>query len=69
MTNKCSDSKEMVEVVASPCVGICSLDVDDICIGCQRTGKEISRWGEFSGKERKDVMKLVSQREKEKFGW
>ena len=30
--------------VASPCVSICALDNDDICLGCQRTVKEITDW-------------------------
>ena len=29
--------------VKSPCVSLCALDIDDVCMGCQRTGQEISR--------------------------
>ena len=28
----------------SPCVGVCTLGDDDLCIGCLRTGDEIGRW-------------------------
>ena len=31
--------------VRSPCVHVCALDEQDICIGCQRTADEITRWG------------------------
>ena len=55
--------------VISPCVGICSLGDDDLCIGCQRSGEEISNWGALSDEERKAVLQLVAEREKEKYGW
>ncbi|MEX1032521.1 MAG: DUF1289 domain-containing protein, partial [Cellvibrionaceae bacterium] len=31
--------------VKSPCISICLLDEEDICVGCYRSGSEISRWG------------------------
>jgi iron complex transport system substrate-binding protein len=30
--------------LASPCVGICRLDADGICIGCDRSVEEIAHW-------------------------
>jgi uncharacterized protein len=30
--------------VPSPCIGICTLDPDDICQGCGRTIDEIAGW-------------------------
>ena len=30
--------------VKSPCVSVCALDEQDICIGCQRTAAEITLW-------------------------
>lgn len=55
--------------IGSPCVGICSLDDEDVCIGCQRTGEEITNWGCMSIEEKKQVLVLVSEREREKYGW
>lgn len=49
--------------VRSPCVSICALDGDDLCIGCYRTGTEISQWGAMSDDERRVVLKKVAQRE------
>jgi hypothetical protein len=60
---------EKSEIVTSPCVGICSLDDEDVCIGCQRTGQEISSWGGMTESEKKLVLKNVAQREREKYGW
>ena len=48
--------------IRSPCVSLCALDIDDICMGCQRTGDEISRWGKMTNEERRDVLKQVERR-------
>ena len=49
--------------IASPCVSICALDADDVCVGCHRTGQEISNWGAFNLEQKKAVMEKVRQRE------
>lgn len=49
--------------VRSPCVSICALNDDDICIGCQRTGDEILRWTSMTDDERRQVLKNVVERE------
>jgi len=48
--------------VASPCVSICALDEQDICIGCQRTALEITRWGQMSDDERREVLRRCDER-------
>lgn len=50
--------------VASPCVSICALNEDDICIGCFRTGREISEWGALDNRQRREILTLVAAREK-----
>ena len=42
--------------VKSPCVSLCALDINDVCMGCQRTGQEISRWGKMTNEERREVL-------------
>ena len=42
--------------VASPCVYVCALDDDDICLGCQRSGEEITRWTHYTDAERQHFM-------------
>lgn len=49
--------------VRSPCVSVCALDERDICIGCHRTGDEITRWTRMSDDERREVLRLVAERE------
>ncbi|WP_372821421.1 DUF1289 domain-containing protein [Pseudomonas parafulva] len=48
--------------VASPCVNVCALDEQDICIGCQRTVQEITRWARMDNDERRAVLKLCHER-------
>lgn len=36
----------------SPCVGICTLDADDRCVGCRRTIAEIRDWSLLPAAER-----------------
>jgi predicted Fe-S protein YdhL (DUF1289 family) len=51
------------ERVSSPCVSICALDEQGICIGCHRTGDEILRWTRMSNEERRQVLAQVADRE------
>ncbi|MCY1401903.1 hypothetical protein D3C76_224040 [compost metagenome] len=46
----------------SPCISVCALDDDDICVGCQRTGDEITRWGRMDNNERRQVLQLCTER-------
>lgn len=48
--------------VPSPCVQVCALDDDDICIGCDRSAAEISRWGLMSDDEKRQVLQMCRQR-------
>lgn len=53
---------EMNIPVTSPCMSVCALDEDDICIGCFRTAEEISNWSVMSDKERSQVLSDITQR-------
>ncbi|RRJ85288.1 DUF1289 domain-containing protein [Aestuariirhabdus litorea] len=48
--------------VASPCVSICALNEEDICIGCYRTDQEIMRWREMGEEEKRQVVRMANQR-------
>ena len=50
------------ETVPSPCVSICALDDRDICIGCFRSGREISDWGKLSDDEKRAVLRRCAER-------
>lgn len=47
----------------SPCVSICALDEAGLCVGCLRTGDEISRWGDMTAAEKSRVLEQVAKRE------
>ncbi|MBQ0815061.1 MAG: DUF1289 domain-containing protein [Marinobacter sp.] len=53
----------VADKVRSPCVSICALDENDLCIGCQRSGDEITRWSQMSNEERREVLRKVAERE------
>jgi len=50
------------EIVLSPCVGICLLDENDLCIGCFRSGREISDWGDMNNEQKKEVLRACHER-------
>jgi predicted Fe-S protein YdhL (DUF1289 family) len=48
--------------IASPCNSICSLNQDDVCIGCYRTNTEIRDWSYLDNHQRLDVLVLCGER-------
>lgn len=49
-------------MVQSPCNKICTLNADNICIGCGRSRAEIASWSQFSDGERKRVVGKAKER-------
>ena len=45
--------------VKSPCNGICTLDIQDVCRGCKRTRSEISTWYVMSNTEKQCIIDRV----------
>lgn len=54
----------MSQRIKSPCVNICALDEQDICVGCYRTGDEIAQWTGLTDAERTEVLQQVAARER-----
>ena len=46
---------ELEKRVPNPCVGVCALDENDLCIACQRSGIEIAEWGVYTNDEKLEV--------------
>ena len=40
----------------SPCVYICRLDADDVCVGCLRTRDEIACWSSMTETEKVAIL-------------
>jgi predicted Fe-S protein YdhL (DUF1289 family) len=48
---------------STPCINVCVLDpLSALCIGCGRTGEEITAWSTMSEPERIAVMAELDQR-------
>lgn len=50
---------------ASPCVSICALDADDICLGCFRTGDEITDWFIADDARKREILRNAETRRSE----
>ena len=42
--------------VESPCIRNCTLDDDDVCLGCFRNIDEICAWGGASNEQRQQIL-------------
>lgn len=51
-----------LNVLRSPCINICEINEDGICIGCKRTLEEISEWSIMSVYEKKQILKDLKLR-------
>jgi uncharacterized protein len=52
-----------VSAVSTPCINVCVLDpLSALCIGCGRTGEEITAWATMSETERLAVMAGLDRR-------
>jgi len=59
-----TDKDVEIEPIKSPCVSICALDMDDVCVGCHRTGDEITRWWNMDNTEKLATLEKAKEREK-----
>jgi predicted Fe-S protein YdhL (DUF1289 family) len=50
----------------SPCIRLCTLDDDDICVGCYRSMAEICAWGSAANDERRQILTASDLRRKAK---
>lgn len=48
--------------VASPCISVCALNDDGLCIGCWRDVDEIAAWSGLSDGERRAVLQRCGER-------
>ena len=48
--------------VQSPCIDICRLDAQGLCIGCRRTIGEISEWSRATDARRRQILSELKSR-------
>lgn len=46
----------------SPCISICVLDDEDICMGCYRSAQEITDWFMSSDEQKNEVLRKARER-------
>lgn len=46
----------------SPCISICALDENDICMGCYRSAQEITDWFMSSSEQKRDMLRRAQER-------
>jgi predicted Fe-S protein YdhL (DUF1289 family) len=56
------DAPLMDAPVPSPCVDICRLDDQGLCIGCRRTIEEIAEWSRASEARRREILRELAAR-------
>jgi predicted Fe-S protein YdhL (DUF1289 family) len=46
----------------SPCVSICRLDGQNICVGCFRSADEITDWLLVGAEQKREILRRASER-------
>lgn len=50
--------------INSPCISVCLLDDDDVCVGCYRTAEEITDWFMADDEGRMEIIGRCKERMK-----
>nr|WP_072754923.1 DUF1289 domain-containing protein [Thermomonas hydrothermalis] len=45
--------------ISSPCIRVCRLDAEGLCVGCHRSREEIAAWMRWSEAQRRLFMETV----------
>ena len=54
--------------IESPCIRQCTLNKEDVCVGCYRTLKEILNWQASTQEQKANIVSKATQRQqKSKF--
>lgn len=46
----------------SPCISVCALNMEDVCIGCYRSTREITDWFMASPEEKREILARARER-------
>lgn len=46
----------------SPCMSVCLLDENDICVGCYRSADEITDWFMADAQQKRDILGRCEER-------
>jgi predicted Fe-S protein YdhL (DUF1289 family) len=59
----------MSETVKSPCISVCALNDDGVCIGCWRNVHEIAEWTQLGDQQKREVIRTAHQRARDAGAW
>lgn len=62
------DDTSVPQEPQSPCVSVCALDENDVCLGCFRTAEEITDWF-FADALEKQAIVVAAQERRRRAGW
>lgn len=62
-----SDPAIALQAIESPCIQICTLNAEGLCIGCFRTAEEIGGWLSLSASQRSRIMDELPSRAEQLF--
>lgn len=48
--------------IKSPCIHVCTLDENKICMGCYRSAEEVRNWFRYTDEEKRTSLKNAEER-------
>lgn len=48
--------------IQTPCIMVCALNEDDVCVGCLRSLEEIGAWPDADTQERLEILDNITER-------
>lgn len=62
------ESAAKLEPIESPCIDVCRLDEQGLCVGCFRTAAEIGAWLTLEPSQRREIIESLPERAGSMFG-
>ena len=56
------DTKPDQAPVQSPCVKVCVLDAQGVCVGCGRRIEEIAAWAQLTAEQQRSICEQAARR-------
>lgn len=57
-------SDTVADTIQSPCIDVCELDDNNVCIGCFRHSDEIMAWPTLDAQGKRTVLGRIAERRK-----
>ena len=55
----------MTDEIQSPCISVCQMNEENICVGCFRNLAEIRTWFQADEKTKQQILEQAEQRKKQ----